>query len=133
MNMVIIFMMSAKMTTPGLFKYDKLTQTILKMWPCDQSLITLITSILQGFDQKRLFWRQCYWFKFNNLELALVKALKFYTSVVKGLVKGFKLKVRKFRGLIPKFFRSCRGKTDMADCLSHILNKVLTYCCFNTI
>ena len=29
MNMVIIFMMSAKMTTPGLFKYNKLTQIVV--------------------------------------------------------------------------------------------------------
>ena len=37
--------------------------------------------------------------KFSNLELALVMALKFYTSMTKGL----KLKVRKFEGLIPTF------------------------------
>ena len=36
-------------------------------------------------------------FKFNNLELALGIALKFYTSVEEGL----KLKVRKIWGLIP--------------------------------
>ena len=36
-------------------------------------------------------------FKFNNLGLALGTNLKVYTSVVKGL----KLKVRKFWGLIP--------------------------------
>ena len=34
-------MMLAKMTTPGLFKYKKLTQIMLQMWPSDQSLITL--------------------------------------------------------------------------------------------
>ena len=39
------------------------------------------------------------WFKFNNLGLALGTNLTFYTSVVKGL----KLKVRKFLGLIPAF------------------------------
>ena len=37
--------------------------------------------------------------KFNNLGLALGMALKFYTSVVKGL----KLKVREFWWLIPTF------------------------------
>ena len=37
--------------------------------------------------------------KFNNLGLALGIALKFYTSVAKGL----KLKVRKFWGLVPTF------------------------------
>ena len=35
------------------------------------------------------------WFKFNNLELALYMALKFYTSVTKAL----ELKVRKFWAL----------------------------------
>ena len=39
------------------------------------------------------------WFKFNNLRLALGTNLKFYTSLLKGL----KLKVRKFWGLIPTF------------------------------
>ena len=39
------------------------------------------------------------WFKFNNLELALGIALKFYTSLAKEL----QVKVRKFCGLIPKF------------------------------
>ena len=39
------------------------------------------------------------WFKFNNLELAIGMNLKFYTSVA----KGFKLKVRKFYGLVPTF------------------------------
>ena len=38
-------------------------------------------------------------FKFNNFGLALGTNLKFYTSVVKGL----KLKVRKFWELIRKF------------------------------
>ena len=42
---------------------------------------------------------RCSWFSFNNLGLAPGMALKFYTSVAKGL----KLKVRKFLGVIPKF------------------------------
>ena len=37
--------------------------------------------------------------KFNNLRLGLGMALKFYTSVTKGL----KLKIRKFYGLIRTF------------------------------
>ena len=41
----------------------------------------------------------CSGFKFNNLRLALGMALEFYTSVVKGL----KLKFRKFRRLILTF------------------------------
>ena len=59
----------------------------------------IITSILQGFDQKNHFFEAWSWFKFNNLGLTLVTALKFYTN----LVKGFKLKVRNFRGLICMF------------------------------
>ena len=45
----------------------------------------IITSILEGIDQKNYLF-------LNNLGLALGIALKFYTSVAKGL----KLKVRKF-------------------------------------
>ena len=56
----------------------------------------IITSILQGFHHK-IFFEGCSWFKFNNLELALSLALKFYKSVVKRL----KLKVKKYWGLIP--------------------------------
>ena len=44
-------------------------------------------------------FEDCFWLKFNNLEVALSLALKFYTSVVKRL----KLYVRKFWRLIPKF------------------------------
>ena len=46
---------------------------------------------------KNHFFEGCPGFKFNNLGLALGTNLKVYTSVVKGL----KLKVRKFWGLIP--------------------------------
>ena len=59
----------------------------------------IITSILYGFDLKNRFFEGWSWFKFNNFELALGTSLKFYTSVVKGL----KLKVRKFWGLKPTF------------------------------
>ena len=48
--------------------------------------------IFEGFDQKNHFFGVWSWFKFNNLEVELVMALKFYTSVAKGL----KLKVREF-------------------------------------
>ena len=40
-----------------------------------------------------------YWYKFNNLGLAIGIALKFFDSVVKGL----KLKVTKIWGLILRF------------------------------
>ena len=67
----------------------------------------IITSILQRFDLKNQFFEVCCWFKFNNLELALGMALKFYTSVAKGL----KLKAREFFvGLIPTSVESTGEK-----------------------
>ena len=48
---------------------------------------------------KTSFFEEWSWFKFNDLGLALGIALKFYTSVAKGL----KVKVKKFWGLIPTF------------------------------
>ena len=59
----------------------------------------IITSILKRFDHKNYFFEGWSWFKFNNLGLALGMAIKFYTSVAKGL----KLKVSKFWGLTPMF------------------------------
>ena len=50
----------------------------------------------ERFDRKNLFFEGWSWFKFDNLGLALVMALKFCT----GATKGLKLKVRKFLGLI---------------------------------
>ena len=52
----------------------------------------IITSILKGFDQKKHFFEGCFWFKFNNLELALGMALKFNINVAERL----ELKVRNF-------------------------------------
>ena len=63
------------------------------------SMIEILSSILQGFDQKTTSLKEWSWFKLNNLALALGMGLKFYTSVAKGL----KLKVRKVLGLIPTF------------------------------
>ena len=84
------------------------------MWQGDQSLITsifmsevIITWILWGFGQKKQFFEGCSWFKFNNLGLALLMTLKFYTSVAKRL----KLKVRKFLGASSYICRSYRRKT----------------------
>ena len=59
----------------------------------------IITSSLQGFYQKKLFFRERSCFKFNNLGLTLGINLKFYFRVAKRL----KLNVRKFWGLIPAF------------------------------
>ena len=49
--------------------------------------------------KKNAFFEGWSWFKLNNLGLALVTNLKFYTNVEKGL----KLEVRKFSGLILTF------------------------------
>ena len=59
----------------------------------------IINSILKGFDQKNHFFERYTSCKFNNLGLALGMALKFFTSVLKGL----KLKVWKFLGLFSMF------------------------------
>ena len=52
---------------------------------------------LHGFDRKNRFFDEKFWFKFNNLGLAVGTNLKFYTNV------RLKLKLRKFLGLIPTF------------------------------
>ena len=69
---------------------------------------TIVTTILQGFDQKKQFLVECFWFKFNNLELTQSMALKFYISVEKEL----KLKVRKFWALIPTFVEVTGNKLE---------------------
>ena len=66
----------------------------------------IITPILEGFDQKKRFFEGCFWFKFNNLGLALGMALKFNTNVAERL----KLKVRKFWEVIPIFVEVIREK-----------------------
>ena len=80
---------------------------ILQMCSCDQSLVTLALlwkklsqpQFYKDLTRKTAFFEGWSWFKFNNLGLTLGTDLKFYTSVVKGL----KLKVRKFLGLFPTF------------------------------
>ena len=94
--MVTILMISTEMANPGLFK-------IKLYWNKDYDLITSVhdvTKNILSLDSNYIVdavMLSC--FKFNNLRLAQVTNLKFYTSVVKGL----KLKVRKFLGLIPTF------------------------------
>ena len=51
------------------------------------------------FTVKTNFFDGCSWFKFNDLRLALGKALKFDNSVENGLI----LKFRKFWGLLSTF------------------------------
>ena len=127
--MVKILMMSAKMATPVfwnkdhyvIYSYDVINITsshesnyimYVLMWPkfgnsriCIREVI--ITSILQGFDQKnRFFWG-----------VILVQVQYFGTGtrykleILHQPVKGLKLKVRKFWWLIPTFVEVAGGKT----------------------
>ena len=74
---------------------------------CDQSLVTVAflweklsqPQFYKDLTRKTTFFEGWSCFKFNNLGLALGANLEFYTSVTKRL----KLKVGKFRGLIPTF------------------------------
>ena len=74
------------------------------MSSCDQSLVTAAflweklsqPQFYKDLTRKIAFFEGWSWFKFNNLGLALGAKLKFYTS----LSEEFKLKVRKFLGLI---------------------------------
>ena len=72
--------------------------------------------------RKTAFFEGWSWFKFNNLGLALVTNLKFYTSLSKGL----KLKVRKSWGLIPTVVEVTGGKLVRGSFCTPlpILNKV---------
>ena len=71
--------------------------------------------------KEKNFFEGCAWFKFNNLGLALVMALKFYAIVA----KGFKLKVKRFWVLIPAFVEVA-GKKLVGSFFepSPILNRV---------
>ena len=66
----------------------------------------IITPILEGFDQKKPFFEVCFWFKFNNLGLALGMPLKFNTNMAEKL----KLKARKFWEVIPILVEVIREK-----------------------
>ena len=93
------------MTLPTILSH--LTQIILKMFSCDQSLVTVAflreklsqPRFYKDLTRKTAFFEGWSWFRFNNLGLALGTNLKFYTNVAKGL----KLKVIKFLGLILTF------------------------------
>ena len=82
------------------------------MWPkFGNSSISMkhiiISSILWGFHHKNQSMERCSWSKFNNLELAIGMAVKFYTSVEKGL----KVKVKKKLGSNSCYCRNCKEKT----------------------
>ena len=121
LNMVTILMISPKMATLGLLKikvfwnngYEVITSVhdvtnkilsgdsnyivdvFIRTKFCNSSISmreAIITLIYKDLTKKPTFFKGWSFFKFNNLGLALVMALKFYTSVAKGL----KLKARKF-------------------------------------
>ena len=100
------------MTSPT--KFCHMTQIILWMWSCDQSLVTLAflweklsqPQFYKDLTRKTAFFEGWSWFKFNNLGLALGMNLKLYISLSKGL----KLKVRKLWGLILTFVEVTGGK-----------------------
>ena len=133
--MVTILMMPAKITTLGLLKtkvfwnkgYDLIisvydvTSKILSSdsnytvysvtWPkFGNSRISMkeviLISILKGFVQKNHIFDGTSSLNFNNFRLALGPALKFYTSVEKGL----KLKVTTFLGINLRFAEVTREK-----------------------
>ena len=110
-----IWIISAKLATPDLLKiavfWNKVltshymsmtssiksyhvTQIILYMWYCDQSLVT--QAFRWGSYHKDLTGKNDFsdgwpWFKFNNLGLVLGLILKIYSSVWKGLIKSQKV------------------------------------------
>ena len=87
--------------------FSHVTQIILQMWSCDQSLVTLSflreklsqPQFYKDLTRKSTIFDGWSWFKFSNLRLGLSMALKFYTSVA----KESRLKFRKILGLIPTF------------------------------
>ena len=109
--MVAILMMWAKLATLGLLKikvtwdnsYDVISfvhdvtnsilcysnytvdVVILPKFGNSGIFMTSYNQFYKGFIRKTNYFEGCSLFKFNNLELALSMALKFYTSVVKKL------------------------------------------------
>ena len=96
------------------------------MWPKFSKASTfmrelIITSVLQVWPEKPLFWQDSLGSSSIKLGLSLGIALKFHTNVARGL----KLKVRKFWRLIPTFVEVVGEK--MAGSFSSptpILNRV---------
>ena len=76
--------------------------------------------LYKDLSWKNTFFAEWSWFNFNNFGLALSTALKFYTSVAKGL----QLKVRKFLGLIPTFVEVTGEKLVGGPFYPLILNRV---------
>ena len=82
------------------------------MCSCDQSLVTLAflweklsqPSFYKDLTRKTFEW--WFWFKFNDLRLALGTSLIFYTSVAKGSIPTFDV-----LGANSDVCRTYRGKT----------------------
>ena len=109
-------------------KFYHVIQILLRS--CDQSSVTVAflreklwqPQFYKNLTKKTAFREGWSWFKFNNLGLALGTDLKFYTSVLKGL----KLKVKNFLGLIRTFVEVTGEKLEGRGegCPSAILNRV---------
>ena len=113
--MITILMVSAKLATLGLFKVkifcNKGYYVIIFVYDVTNKILSrdsnyivdvaiwskfgnssfsmrefIITQFQKDLTRKTNFFEGCCWFKFNNLGLALGMALKFYTSVAKGLI-----------------------------------------------
>ena len=113
------------MTSPT--KFCHMTQIILWMWSCDQSLATLaylykediITSILQRFDEKnRFFW----WMIL--VQVQWLGTGTSYSEILHQSVKRFKTKSQKVLGAHSYVCRSYRGRTGRETFLPPILNRV---------
>ena len=79
----------------------------------------IIISISEGFDKKNNFFEGCFWFRFNNLGLALGMVLKFNTSMAEKL----ELKVINFWEQNSYICRSYKGKTSRGA-FSNITNLI---------
>ena len=77
-----------------------------------------LTQFYNHLTRKKQFFKGCSRFKLHDLGLSLGMALRFYTTVAKGL----KLKAGKFWGLIPTFVEVTGEKPFFTP--SPILNKV---------
>ena len=122
------------MTLPTKFYY--VSQIILYMWSCDQSLVTLAIlwqklskpQFYKDLARKNAFFEGWSWFKFNSFGMVLGMASKFYNCVGKML----KLKVRKLWGLLPTFVEITGEKQEWGVFLPphSILNRVKRFLYF---
>ena len=96
---------------------------MLQLWSCDQSVVTLAfiseklpqSQFYKGLTKKKHFFVGWSCFKFSNLGLVLCIALKFYTSLEKGL----KHKVRSY---VSKSYTGITGREE--GCVHGVLVKL---------